>query len=191
MRNHALLIIAIGLCMIAPASADSLWVAASHSMTSDVKAHLVGDLVTIVIVETSSTSQKASTDFSKKLDHSNSAGVGPLMSILPQFGMSGSQSGSASGTTTSSTAFTARMTAKVTKVLPNGALELQGQRTIQTNADKQTITLTGLVRQEDITTDNSVLSTAIADAQIKTEGKGPVGDRQKEGLISKLLKLLF
>jgi len=187
------ILISIGICAIAfgQAHADSLWSAASKPMTSDSKAHQVGDLVTILIVETSATAQKASTDFNKKLNHTSGAGIGPLLKLLPQFGANSSQAGSASGAATNSMSFTARMSAKVTKVNPNGSLVIEGDRTVQTNGEKQTITLSGTVRPEDIAPDNTLLSTSLADAQIKSMDKGPVGDRQREGLISKFLKLLF
>jgi len=173
------------------ATADSLWTSASNGLFADVKARQVGDTVTILIVESSISTQKASTGFDKKLEHSNDAGLGFLLKNLPEFGISSSQKGSASGATSRTSTFVAKITATVVKVLPNGNLVLEGVRSISTNSEKQDIKLTGTVRPQDITPDNTVLSTYLADAEVKSTGRGPIGDRQKEGIISRLIKFLF
>jgi len=177
------------MCCIA--SADSLWTPEAKSMFSDKKAKEVGDIVTILITESSTSSQKTSSEFSKDLKHANDAGIGPILKLLPEFQVSSKQSGGSEGTNQQSTRLTARLTAKVVKVLPNGNLMLEGTRTVEANHEKQEIKLTGVVRQEDISPDNTVLSTYLADAVINCTGKGPIGDRQKEGIISKLIKFLF
>jgi len=174
-----------------PSPAESLWAAKSDSMFTDVKAKRVGDLVTIVIAEASSSSLKASTGYDKSLDHSNKAGIGPFLKLVPELGFSSSQKGAASGETTMTSKLVAKVTAKVTKVLENGNLEVQAERTVVTNDEKQDITLTGVVRPEDIGTDNTVLSSSLSDVQIKCTGKGPIGNRQKEGIISKILRFIF
>lgn len=175
----------------APLFAVSLWTPTSTSMVTDAKARQSGDLVTVVIVEGTSSSQKASTDFDKSVDHSNSAGVGPLLTLLPELKAKSGQKGSASGQTTLSNQLVAKVTATVTKVLPNGNMEIQAQRTLQTNGETQEITLTGVIRPQDVGTDNTILSTFISDMAVKCTGKGAIGDRQKEGLISKIVKYLF
>lgn len=172
--------------------AVSLWTPNSTGLVADAKPRRVGDLVTIVIVEGTSSTQKASTDYSKDLDHSNSAGVGPLLrQFLPEVTAKSSQTGSASGQTTLTNRLDAKVTATITKIQPNGNLEIQAERSIATNGEKQTITLTGVIRPADVGTDNTITSTFIADLAVKCSGKGPIGDRQKEGVISKLVKYLF
>ena len=188
-RGYALMLAM--LLIASSAIADSLWTPTSTSLCSDAKAKRVGDVVTILIVESSVSVQKASTGFDKKLSHKNDAGIGTLLKNLPEFQVSSSQKGSASGATSRTSNFTARITATVVKVLANGNLVLEGKRTVSTNKERQEITLTGMVRQQDIAPDNTVLSTYLADAEIKSTGKGPIGDRQKEGILSKLIKFLF
>ncbi|MEN6372147.1 MAG: flagellar basal body L-ring protein FlgH [Armatimonadota bacterium] len=180
------------LITIASASADSLWVTTSPgSMFTDMKAKQVGDLLTVLISEGSSSSVSASKDYGKSLDHSNGAGAGPLLNLLPDMSFSSKQTGSSTGKSSVSTSLVANVTAKVTKVLSNGNLEIQAQRTIITNEEKQEITLTGIVRPQDISSDNTVSSTYLSDVTIKQTGKGAIGDRQKEGVISKIVKYLF
>ena len=172
-------------------SADSLWTEKSGSAFTDVKAKQVGDLVTIVVVEGSASSLKASTDYDKSFEHSNNAGVGPFLKLVPELNFSSSQKGAAGGETTLTSKLVTKVTAAVTQVMPNGNLQVRAQRSVVTNSEQQDIILTGVVRPQDIGTDNSVLSTYLSDVQIKYTGKGPAGDRQKEGIISKILKFIF
>ena len=83
------------------------------------------------------------------------------------------------------------MTVVVRKVLPNGNLQIEGARTVHVNKDSQLVHLTGLVRPDDIAADNTILSEKIADAVIRSEGKGQIADRQRQGFFTKLLSYLF
>jgi len=175
----------------APAAADSLWSPDSPGLFRDVKAMKVGDLVTVLVVETASSSQKASTDYDKSFEHANEAGVGAFLKLVPDLRFSSEQAGKASGETTLTGRLLAKVTVTVTRVLPNGNLEIQGQRLLQTNDEKQEITVSAVARPEDIGQDNTISSTFLSDVKIKYVGKGPGGDRQREGIISKLLKWIF
>lgn len=188
--SKCLLILAV-FALAAAASADSLWTQDAKPLTADPKAHQVGDIVTVLVDEASATTQKATTGFDKKVKHDNEAGVGPIVKLLPKVGVSSAQSGSASGSTTKTMTFTAEVTATVTKVNPNGDLVLEGARVVETNGEKQELKVSGTVRPQDIGADNTVSSIYLANAQIKCTGKGPIGDRQKEGLLSKIVKVLF
>ena len=184
-------IVFAALLLTTSAYANSLFPPAGANMFVDLKACKVGDVVTVLVVESSSTSQAASTSIDKKLEHANDVGVGAIIKNIPAIEFSSAQKGAANGSTSRTSSFTAKITATVTKVLPNGNLEIEATRAVSTNSERQQIRLTGTVRQQDIAPDNTVLSTYLADAKIESTGKGPIGDRQKEGLISKLLRFLF
>lgn len=173
------------------AVAESLWTDKSKPMVSDRKAKQVGDILTIIVAESAVSSNTASTDVKKKNNLSTNPGIGPLLQSIPAFGFSGSEGNSASGSTSRTSNFITKMTVMVSKMLPNGNLEVQGTRDVQTNKETQRITLTGTVRQDDIASDNTILSTYVADAKIVHIGSGPIGSRMKEGLISKIFKILF
>lgn len=179
------------LITLSSAFADSLWVSTSGSLFTDLKARKVGDLVTVLVSESSASTLTAGSDFDKSVEHSSDAGIGPFLKLIPEIGFSSEQSGKASGQSTMSSRLLAKVTATVTNVLPNGVLEIQAERTLITNNEKQEITLTGRVRPEDIEADNTLLSTYLADVEIKCTGKGAVADRQKEGVITKLIKFIF
>jgi len=85
---------------------------------------------------------------------------------------------------------TTRITARVIDVKPNGQLVLQASRTIQYDEDEQTVTLTGACRGADVTPDNSVLSTQLADLQLRTENSGQIRDANRRGWLLRGLDLV-
>ena len=83
-----------------------------------------------------------------------------------------------------------RVTAEVVDVKPNGTLVLQARQRIKTDDEEQTFTLTGTCRAEDITPDNTVLSTQLFDKDVTKIHTGAVRDTTKRGLLTKLLDVL-
>jgi flagellar L-ring protein FlgH len=185
-----LIIVALTLVCVFPVSADSLWKANTESQFADRKASKVGDILSIIVVETSTATHEVSRDSKKKVNGSASAGSGLLDFIRP-FGASSERSASGSGNATQSTNLVDRITVQVVEVLPNGLLRIKGQRTVQLQPDKMSLILTGLVRGEDVTPDNTVASTKIAELTIVSNGKGPIADTQKPGILSRILRLLW
>lgn len=174
------------------ANPGSLWKNGSTDIFADRLARKEGDLITIIINETSSASYKAETKADKNDSTSINKGIGPILAnLIPNLEIGASSKNSGKGSTTAQGSFSARMTAVVKKVLPNGTLVIEGTRTITTNKDTQMIVLSGIIRKEDIRSDNSVLSVSIADAQIKTTGKGMIADRQRRGILTRLLDWIF
>lgn len=197
----ALALLAVAATLAADAQADSLFPGSSTdvarnnsaavSLFSDNKARRVGDTLTIVIRENASTSSQAATKNSKNESLNYGPGFGPFLHNIPAFGISGGISGSGSGSTNRTDTLTAQIAVTVTKILPNGNLEIQGKRSVGMNAETQEITLTGVVRPQDIAFDNTIPSPLVADAQIKYGGRGPVGDKQHDGLVTRVFKFLF
>lgn len=174
------------------AAAESLWQdAKTTSLYADKRASKVGDILTVVIEESALSSQQASTDTKKNSELSSGPGIGPLLQQIPMFQYGGGDSMKAQGSTTRSSTLVAKMTVVVTAVDANGNLELEGTRFVQTNKEKAEIKLNGTVRPQDVQPDNTVSSTCVANAKITYVGSGPIGSRQKEGIISKIFKILF
>lgn len=178
----------------------SLWDERSDmgQMFVNPKAHRIGDIVTVKIVETSSATNKASTKTGRTT--SLTAGLNNFFNLeqrypstRPFFNPFSSVQGSyqsdfdGSGTTIRSGALTAYMTARVVDILPNGDLMIEGNREVRVNNDNQIITLTGIVRPRDISAQNIVQSTYIADARITYSGTGVLNDRQKPGWLTRIL----
>ncbi len=144
-----------------------------------------------MISENASAASKAETKTSGSDSLSYGPGFGPLLHLIKNFGVSGSSSSDGSGSTDRTDALTAQISVRVKSVLPNGDLSVEGTRQVGMNAETQNITLSGIVRPQDIGFDNTVASSLVADAQIRYSGRGPVGDKQHGGLISRVFKFLF
>lgn len=87
--------------------------------------------------------------------------------------------------------FSARITATVLEVKPNGTLVLQASKRIAKDTEIQTIVLSGVVREEDITRQNTVLSSQMANLDITSHHEGQVRDAAKKGFITEVLDALF
>jgi flagellar L-ring protein FlgH len=176
--------------LLLPACADSLWTANSSSLYTDHKACKVGDVLSVVIVESSSTKHEVQSGTSKKIVENAGGGTG-ILNTLNAFGITNERSSSGTGSSSQSTNLADRISVKVIEVLPNGLLRVRGERCVNLFPDKLTLTLTGLVRPNDISTENSITSTRVAELSIVSTGKGPAADTQKPGLISRLLRLIW
>jgi len=163
------------------------------TLYSDHRAHSVGDIITIEIVEVATASNEASTEVSKEHQTDISAsGSGPL-DFIPLTGLSSEIKNdySGEGKTSRKGNLKAKMTAVITEVLPNGNLLIEGSRVVDVNGEKQTTILTGVIRPQDITTANTVLSFNIADAQITYTGRGSVQTAQRPGLLARISNWIF
>lgn len=179
----------------ADAAAESLWAKAEAlgerpGLFVDARARKVGDLVTIIIVERAEATSSASTG--TKQDGKVEVGPGQgLLDLLPLMAGSGSSRFTGDGRTARSGSVRAQITARVTQVLPNGDLVVEGRQTLVINEEEQELVLTGIVRPADISRDNTVLSTYVADARITVQGKGSLGGRQKPGILTRMFGWLF
>lgn len=160
------------------------------SLYADHKARRVGDIVTIIVLESSKASKSAATKTSKRSDSSGSLNDLFGLGNLPlKMGADAGSDYSGSGSTTRSGSMEAKISAFVKQVLPNGNLVLEGTRKVAVNDDVQVIMVSGIVRPQDIRADNSVLSIYLADAQIKYLGEGPLA--QRPGILTRILQTPF
>jgi len=158
------------------------------------------DLVTVIIREESEFSSDGTTE--AKREASIDARITEFMKLdLEEFQLKGGGIGSVppsivadsnrefkgEGTVDRTDSFTARVTAEVIDVKPNGTLVLQGRKRIRTDEEYQNFLVTGICRAEDITADNTVLSTQLKDFDLRKTHKGAVRDATKRGLVTKLL----
>ncbi len=210
------------LCMLltasTPAAAQSLWRegAMGANLFTDPKARAVNDILTILIVETSSSSRSADTKVSEST--SRTAGVNKFPTILDpisgkvikplvepiigyeppsvlfqnRFGLdlSASAAHEGKGNIDRADRVSGQIAARVVKVLDNGNLVIEGRRAVLVNDETQLITISGVVRSQDISGSNTVLSSQIADAEIQLVGRGVLADAQKRGLLYRILDWL-
>lgn len=170
----------------------SLWNSSvSYSLYADVKARNVGDIVTINIVEAASASKNATTKTARNSDIDASwSGVLAKMSgdwVGSEVKSAYANNFNGQGETTRKSSLNAFITVRVIQVLPNANLVIQGSREVQVNNENQYINIQGVIRPEDISSSNVVLSTFVADAKIELNGQGVVSDKQRVPWLTRVL----
>ncbi len=180
------------------AGEGSLWSSTRfYNPYSDVKARNVGDVLTISVVESASASKNAATKTSRD-SGVQASWSGLFDSIASNWAINNQKIGTShqidlgnsfdgKGETTRTSSMTAYITARVTHVFPNGNLVIRGTRQVQVNQENQYIFVQGVVRPEDISSSNIILSTYIAEAVIELSGYGPVSDKQAVGWLGRVV----
>ena len=95
------------------------------------------------------------------------------------------------GETTRDNTMTATISARVIDVTMDGNMVIQGYREVKTNNETQHIILSGIIRPQDISSDNSVLSSYIADARIEYSGTGVLTDKQRPGWFARVFDVVW
>lgn len=175
--------------------ADSLYpVEGSISIYTEKRARRVGDVITVMIQEVNQATNAASSNNQKNSTMGIGAGLGWLgnniLNTNNQLGVGARTSHQGQGTSSRSSKVTGQMTAKIVSVLPGGTYMIEGTRYVEVNDEKQTIEVTGEIRPDDISSDNTVLSSRVANARIKFTGTGPASETAKPGLLTRVLSWL-
>lgn len=184
------ILLLVHLSHISAGAAASLWTSRSRPLIADHIASRPGDLLTILVVEKSRTSHQAAHETEKKLSATARPGGG-ILGFFPDLSVSAERATSGSGSTTQSTSLVDRISGVVTGISPQGHLQIRATRRVRLNRDELSLTITGVVRQADISPDNMVLSTQIAECQMEWSGHGSIPEKQRVGLLSRLLSLLW
>lgn len=167
------------------------------SLFTEPRATKVGDLVTVMISESSYGTNRAETVTNKSDDVSFAASQQNLVpASIPlgnsmSAGISTKNDHNGRGRSVKEDKLIAYITATVTEVMSNGNLKIEGEKKINLNQDIQTIKVSGVVRPEDIATDNYINSNRLANAKIEYKGKGAVDSGQKRGFLMKLFDWIF
>ena len=174
-----------------PPSEGSLWRPsyAKSFFFEDAKASRVGDIVTVLIVEDAEGSKGAQTRVSRtstvEAETRTLLGIAEVPRLAADAEFANSFTGR--GSTSRSGELTAKITALVTAVLPNGSLVIEGRREVLINEEKEYLSISGIIRPEDIRPDNTILSTYVADARIEYTGWGVINDKQHPGWLVRIL----
>jgi flagellar L-ring protein FlgH len=182
------------------ASPGSIWTDSGRltRMTTDVRAMRPHDLIQVVVAE----NLAASTDGTVKNSRASNATSGisgllgtlkagnALQNIITQNSAAGLN---AQGTSATNSNLSTTFGGQVVEVLPNGMLVVEAARQVEFSQQTQTILLRGLVRPEDISQQNQVLSTAISSLELEVRGKGIINDytRRQNPLVRLLQQLLI
>lgn len=149
-------------------------------LSSDYKARKLNDTVVILVSVQTTAAQSGDVNSSRAFQTSsaitglagqvNTNGLNPLLNANSNTTLKGS------GATDSSTTFQTSMTAQVIAVLPSGNLVVEAQRKIFMNNQNEDVTIRGVVRPDDIGSNNTIPSAALSNLEIEMKGKGIIAD---------------
>ena len=175
---------------------------AGTDLVSDIKARSVGDIVTVNVSEAIASEAKAQTSLENK--RSISAGMPNLFGVAEAWAMknpninlgsllNGSTDNASTGTGDMAAAdtFTATISAIVVAVNPSGTLSIKGDRHVRVNGEDDTIHLSGVVRPQDLDSNNMISSSEVADLEVSLLGQGQVRDKQGNGVGTRLFDWLW
>jgi len=175
---------------------------AAVDLVSDVKAHAVGDIVTVNVSEAITSEAKAGTTVSNQ--RSISAGVpnlfgaaesvakhNPMVNLSSLINASSNNATTGTGDMSAQDTFVATVSAVVVTVNPSGTLSIKGDRHVQVNGEDDTIHLSGVVRPQDLDSNNNIASSQVADLEIRMLGQGQVRDKQGDGFGTRIFDWIW
>ena len=162
----------------------------SYPLFEDRRPRNVGDIVTVAIVEKTNAAKNVDTSTNR----SGSASLG--LDVMPKFlpdSLDASQNLDANGgnqmkgegSSSADNTFTTTLTTTVVGVLPNGNLQIAGEKQIAINRGSEYVRFSGVVDPRSITGDNTVLSTQVADARMEYRSKGVMDEVQTMGWLQR------
>jgi flagellar L-ring protein FlgH len=175
----------------------------------DRKARGLNDLVTINVIENSTASKKADTSTGRNstmdanisnlfggslhYDLENLFGKGSGLSgtLMPTVTSNYKNDFSGTGSTSREGSLIATITARVVDVMPNGNFIIESRKDVMVNREKQVLLLRGVIRPEDIASDNTIASNKVAEAEMIYSGEGVVGDKQGQGWLVRFLDFVW
>lgn len=177
----------------------SVLVTASNSLWSDnirdiysekEREFQIGDIITVIIEENTAAVSSANTSVSQGSNVNAGAGFG-LFDFLRSFGFSYADDDGSQGQTQRAGSINADITTLVVDILENGNLQIEGTKKIKVNGEEQIINLTGVVRREDISKENTIPSWKIANVSIDIEGEGIIAEKERPNIFQRLLNWIF
>ncbi|WP_370978939.1 flagellar basal body L-ring protein FlgH [Agaribacterium sp. ZY112] len=159
----------------------------------DQKAKRVGDIITVVLRESTRSSKSANIDIAKDSEFTTTApGGGTILGMTPGAGnvslttdMGLERSFVGESDADQSNSLNGNISVTVVDVYPNGTLVVRGEKWITLNRGDEFIRISGLVRPEDISPSNTVVSTKLANARLQYAGTGEFADSQQMGWMSR------
>jgi flagellar L-ring protein FlgH len=156
-------------------------------LTSGMRASQVGDVLTITLVERTSATKSSSANTDRSGDISLvPPASGPLSLLKPKLlNSSGAQSFQGQGDAAQSNALSGEVSVTIAAVYPNGTMLVRGEKLLTLNRGDERLQMSGIVRAADISPDNRILSTRVADAKIRYIGKGEVARASRQGWLQR------
>ncbi len=184
------------------ATGPSLWSDNQAGFFEDNRARRVGDILVVKIDESDQATRDDTTNLDRKGSNEFGAAasmglVNALAAKIPNadpaalLGTSSSQSFAGSGRIQRRGSLQATLPVRIRKVMPNSDLYIEGTKVVLIGNEEQHLYVSGIVRAADVSPDNSVLSSRIAEAEIEVTGRGDVSSQQRPGWASRFLSKLW
>jgi flagellar L-ring protein precursor FlgH len=178
---------------------NSLWQPGAQSFFHDPRAMHIGDVITVnVTVADTAKLQNSTTRTRTNSDDANLTNFFGLESVLPSalnpsslVKMGSDNSNVGTGAIQRAESISMTLAALVAQVLPNGNLVIDGHQQVRVNNELRDMRLSGIVRREDITQDNTVNLSQIAEARVIYGGQGTMSDVQQPRYGSQLLDIIL
>ncbi|OLQ85115.1 flagellar basal body L-ring protein [Vibrio ponticus] len=164
------------------------------SLYDDSKPHGIGDIITVTLDEATKAAKSADADLSKN----NAASMDPLEVGGQQlnvgdynfsYNLANDNKFSGSSAANQSNSLSGSITVEVIEVLANGNLVIRGEKWLTLNTGDEYIRLSGTIRPEDITYDNTIASTRVSNARIRYSGTGTQQDMQEPGFLARFFNV--
>jgi len=186
------------------AHADSLFTQAEQGsgtlIAEKVTRFEPGDIITVLVQEKIEATTVVNTNTKKESDvdaRSNPANNTFLVDsdglnlirpeMLPNWNVEAQNEFKTQGSTRRSSTLTTTITCVVTEVMANGNIMLEGARTVSINREDSTLLVRGMVRSKDVSPNNTIPSTQMANVNLELKGKGPLWNNQRRGLVTRFL----
>lgn len=181
----------------------------AERMYASERAREVGDLVTVIVNESTASSKKEALSTSKGANASAAAGEFGDFSVeseddesnfghlnrklrfkTPPYAIAANTKFNGDGSASSEETLSTRFTSRIVDVLPNGVYVIRGERVVTMSGEQITMVLTGLARSQDITAENTINSTRLADAHIHYLSTGNVSRGTRPGWLWRALQFI-
>lgn len=161
-------------------------------LTSGGRAGQVGDILTIQLVErTAATKSNAAGTQRDGNIGLTPPSTGPLSLFNPSdIAMGGGQQFKGKGDASQSNALSGEVSVTIAAVYPNGTMLVRGEKLLTLNRGDERVQISGIVRAMDISPDNRILSTRVADANIRYVGKGEIARASKQGWLQRFFSII-
>lgn len=162
-----------------------------NNIYSDSKAHRVGDIISVVLSESTQAQKNAKTELKKE----NSANLDPIIGLgggpvtfksdAIQLGLNQDSNFKGDSKSNQGNSLSGNISVHVLRVLPNGNLMIRGEKWMSLNNGDEYIRLTGIIRAQDISSNNTIMSYKVANARIQYAGTGTFAEVQEQGWLTK------
>jgi flagellar L-ring protein precursor FlgH len=186
---------------VASYSPNSLWRSGSRAFFKDQRAARVGDILTVIVnitdkanIANETQRSRTNTEDSGVTDFLGAKTLGAqAQKVLPGRVLTADSTSSSDGkgSVNRQEALQTNVAAVVTQVLPNGNLVVEGKQEIRVNYEMRELIVAGIVRPEDIQSDNTIDSSKIAEARIAYGGRGQISDVQQPRYGQQVLDVLL